>query len=58
MKPNELVEELNFFAKNSYIQSEENIEELYVHYASMFLVYCGVLPQFEITDKKGSIKLL
>lgn len=58
MRPEELVAELNEFAKTSDPQTEDTIVQLYFHYVSMFEQYCGIVPNFEIVDNQGTVKLI
>lgn len=58
MTPQELIVELNEFAKSSDVQTEDAIVQLYFHYVQMFKEYCGFTPPFEIIDQKGSVKLI
>jgi hypothetical protein len=58
MKTNDLVQELNDWASYAENQSEENLCQLYFHYVNMFQQYCGVVPNFELIDNRGSLKLI
>lgn len=54
----DLISELNYMAETASGQSEENCLQLYFHYVDMFQQYCGEVPNFELTDNRGSLKLI
>ena len=58
MTKEDLVEDINFWALFAEPQSEDNLDQLQIHYSKMFLDKTGEVPDFEIVDNKGSIKLL
>lgn len=58
MKVSELVDEINYLLAGAEEQSEEVLGELEGMYRVWFEIHCGEIPDFEIVNKKGQVRLI